>query len=73
LCQLESSDLKPDAPAENRGVFRQMAIFAQTFRRPKNLAATTYQTLGLPATVAWRETRDRPHYVYRGNPITSLF
>ncbi len=40
---------------------------------PENLAATIYQALGLPATVAWHDAQDRPHYVYRGEPITSLF
>ena len=39
---------------------------------PENLAATIYQALGLPATVAWHDVQDRPHYVYRGEPITSL-
>ena len=40
---------------------------------PENLAATIYQSLGLPATVAWQDAQDRPHYVYRGAPISSLF
>ena len=40
---------------------------------PENLAATIYHTLGMPATVAWHDVQDRPHYVYRGNPITTLF
>jgi hypothetical protein len=40
---------------------------------PENLAATIYQALGLPATVLWHDAQERPHYVYRGNPITSLF
>jgi hypothetical protein len=40
---------------------------------PENLAATIYQALGLPATVAWHDAQDRPHYVYRGEPIAGLF
>ena len=40
---------------------------------PENLAATIYQALGLPATIAWHDTQDRPHYVYRGEPIAGLF
>ena len=40
---------------------------------PENLAATIYQGLGLPATIAWHDTQDRPHYVYRGEPIGGLF
>jgi hypothetical protein len=39
---------------------------------PENLAATIYQALGLPATVAWHDPQDRPHYVYRGVPIAGL-
>ena len=40
---------------------------------PENLAATIYHALGLPATVAWHDAQDRPHYVYRGEPIAGLF
>jgi hypothetical protein len=39
---------------------------------PENLAATIYQALGLPATVAWRDAQDRPHFIYRGDPIAGL-
>src|SRR5262245_29561723 len=39
---------------------------------PENLAATIYQALGLPATVSWHDAQDRPHYVYRGDPIAGL-
>jgi hypothetical protein len=41
-------------------------------QRPENLAATIYQALGLPATVAWHDKLDRPHYVYHGEPIPGL-
>jgi len=40
---------------------------------PENLAATIYHALGLPPTVAWHDAQDRPHFVYRGDPITALF
>jgi Protein of unknown function (DUF1501) len=40
---------------------------------PENLAATIYDTLGLPRTIAWHDTQDRPHFVYRGDPIAGLF
>jgi len=40
---------------------------------PENLAATIYRALGLPSTVAWQDAQDRPHYVYRGEPIAGLF
>jgi len=39
---------------------------------PENLAATIYRALGLPSTVAWHDAQDRPHYVYRGEPIAGL-
>ena len=40
---------------------------------PESLAATIYHVLGLPPTVAWHDVQDRPHFVYRGEPIASLF
>ena len=36
---------------------------------PENLAATIYQSLGLPATLAWHDDLGRPHQVYHGEPI----
>ena len=39
---------------------------------PENLAATIYQALGLPQTVAWHDAQDRPHFIYRGEPIAGL-
>ena len=39
---------------------------------PENFAATIYQALGLPSTVAWHDAQDRPHFVYRGDPIAGL-
>jgi len=39
---------------------------------PENMAATIYQALGLPKTVAWRDSLDRPHHVYHGEPIRGL-
>ncbi len=39
---------------------------------PENFAATIYQALGLPATIAWHDAQDRPHYVYHGDPIAAL-
>lgn len=41
-------------------------------QRPENMGATIYQALGLPATIAWKDTLDRPHYVYQGDPIREL-
>jgi Protein of unknown function (DUF1501) len=39
---------------------------------PENMAATIYQALGLPRTVAWHDVVGRPHFVYRGEPIPGL-
>lgn len=39
---------------------------------PENLAATIYQSLGIPKTTAWHDALDRPHFVYHGEPIRGL-
>jgi len=39
---------------------------------PENMAATIYQALGLPRTLAWYDKSDRPHLVYQGEPIKGL-
>jgi hypothetical protein len=39
---------------------------------PENLAATIYQTLGIPATAVWHDALDRPHPIYSGEPIARL-
>lgn len=39
---------------------------------PENLAATIYQSLGIPQTAAWRDALDRPHHIYHGEPIAGL-
>ncbi|MCA9064385.1 MAG: DUF1501 domain-containing protein [Planctomycetaceae bacterium] len=39
---------------------------------PENLAATIYQSLGLPQDVAWHDEFGRPHRVYHGDPIDGL-
>ena len=36
---------------------------------PENLAATIYQTLGIPSTAVWKDELDRPHAIYHGQPI----
>ena len=41
-------------------------------QQPENLAATIYRSLGLPPTVAWHDKVDRPHFIYRGEPIPGL-
>ncbi|HEV3444059.1 MAG TPA: DUF1501 domain-containing protein [Gemmataceae bacterium] len=39
---------------------------------PENLAATIYHALGVPQTAHWRDSEERPHYVYQGEPIKGL-
>jgi hypothetical protein len=39
---------------------------------PENMAATIYQSLGLPQTIVWKDHLQRPHHVYHGDPIAGL-
>ncbi len=39
---------------------------------PENLAATIYETLGIPHTAQWYDPAQRPHHVYHGDPIGGL-
>jgi hypothetical protein len=39
---------------------------------PENMAATIYETLGLPRTTQWFDAAQRPHHVYHGEPIGGL-
>ncbi len=41
-------------------------------QKPENMAATIYQSLGLPDTAAWHDELDRPHHIYSGDPIPGL-
>lgn len=41
-------------------------------QKPENMAATIYEALGLPRTIAWKDRLDRPHHVYHADPITGL-
>ena len=41
-------------------------------QRPENMAATIYESLGIPATAVWKDSLDRPHQVYHGEPIAGL-
>ena len=36
---------------------------------PENFAATIYGALGLPKTAAWTDAENRPHHLYRGDPM----
>jgi hypothetical protein len=39
---------------------------------PENLAATIYETLGIPHDASWTDTDGRPFELYRGEPIKGL-
>jgi len=41
-------------------------------QKPENLAATIYQSLGLPREASWRDSDGRPHFIYHGDPIPGL-
>ena len=41
-------------------------------QKPENMAATIYNALGLPPSIAWYDKLDRPHHVYHGEPIPGL-
>jgi hypothetical protein len=45
---------------------------ANSPQRPENMAATIYQSLGLPDTTAWFDDTNRPHHIYHGAPIAGL-
>ena len=42
-------------------------------KTPEDLAATIYDTLGLPKTLKWYDKSERPHFVYHGEPMSELF
>lgn len=39
---------------------------------PENMAASIYNSLGLPDTTAWIDQTQRPHHIYHGEPIAGL-
>ncbi|MCH2591073.1 MAG: DUF1501 domain-containing protein [Planctomycetales bacterium] len=39
---------------------------------PQNLAATLYQTLGIPRSANWHDLGGRPYHVYEADPIAGL-
>ncbi len=41
-------------------------------QKPENMAATIYQSLGIPKTAMWQDALERPHHVYYGEPIGGL-
>lgn len=45
---------------------------ASSPQTPENMAATIYETLGLPRDLQWRDTSQRPHNLYHADPIAGL-
>jgi len=45
---------------------------ASSPQTPENMAATIYQSLGIPATAAWHDQENRPHHIYQAEPIQGL-
>jgi len=41
-------------------------------QKPENMAATIYQSLGIPADAVWIDQVERPHNIYFGEPIAGL-
>jgi hypothetical protein len=41
-------------------------------QKPENMAATIYESLGLPRTAVWTDDLNRPHHIYYGDPIEGL-
>ncbi|MGE3316790.1 MAG: DUF1501 domain-containing protein [Planctomycetaceae bacterium] len=41
-------------------------------QKPENMAATIYDSLGIPPAATWHDDSDRPHNIYYGNPIAGL-
>ncbi|MSQ94221.1 MAG: DUF1501 domain-containing protein [Gemmataceae bacterium] len=51
---------------------RHGAYPASSPQTPESMAATIYHALGIPSTAEWRDSLDRPHHVYNGQPIVGL-
>lgn len=45
---------------------------ANSPQTPENMAATIYQSLGIPSTAVWHDEVNRPHHIYHGEPIEGL-
>lgn len=39
---------------------------------PENMAATIYESLGIPRAMEWYDPARRPHHIYYGDPIAGL-
>jgi arylsulfatase A-like enzyme len=55
------------------GATDRLAAYPVTARQtPENLAATLYQTLGIPRSISWKDVDGRPYELYRAEPIPGL-
>jgi hypothetical protein len=36
------------------------------------MAATIYQSLGIPKSAMWQDAQDRPHHIYYGEAVSGL-
>ena len=45
---------------------------ATGLQRPENVAATIYDSLGIPQTASWKDELNRPHHIYFGEPIGAM-
>ena len=41
-------------------------------QKPENLAATIYESLGLPRSITWDDTTGRPNFLYQAEAIKGL-
>lgn len=41
-------------------------------QKPENMAATIYDSLGIPREAAWKDDLGRPHHIYHADPISGL-
>jgi uncharacterized protein (DUF1501 family) len=49
------------------------AFPASAPQTPENFAATIYDTLGIARDATWLDAQNRPHPIYRADPIAGLF
>lgn len=55
------------------GATDKIAAYPASDRQtPENLAATIYETLGIPRTAGWTDIDGRPHELYRGEAIAGV-
>lgn len=72
--QLETFDMKPEAPSEIRGPFGPIASRTPGMRIREDLTATVYHALGISPDTRVRDALGRPVPVMEGGqPLLKLF